>query len=120
MTFLSETLRMELRPLGVQVVTAMVGEIESGFYNHATFSLPSNSHYKSIEAIIRKQSTGEMQVNNEKASVAALNLVNDVLSGRCGQVWRGGVAGTAKYASWLAPRRLFEWVLHRNRGLYTL
>ncbi|RYP36917.1 hypothetical protein DL767_003165 [Monosporascus sp. MG133] len=89
MTFLSETLRMEMRPLGVRVVTAMVGEIETGFYNHGTFSLPPDSHYKSIEAIIRKQSTGEMQVNNEKAWVTARNLVNDVLSGRSGQVWRG-------------------------------
>ncbi|RYO90884.1 hypothetical protein DL766_009703 [Monosporascus sp. MC13-8B] len=94
MTFLSETLRMEMRPLGVRVVTAMVGEVETEFYNHDTFSLPPDSHYKSIEAIIRKQSTGEMQVNNEKAWVTARNLVNDVLSGRSGQVWRGGVAGT--------------------------
>ncbi len=112
---------MELGPLGVRVVTAMIGEVETGFYGHTkSFALPPGSHYKSIEAIIRKQSSGEMQVNNEKAGDVARNLVGDVLSGRSGQIWRGGVAGTVKYASWLVPAWLFEWALHRSRGLYEL
>ncbi|KAK9424064.1 putative Transcription factor domain-containing protein [Seiridium unicorne] len=94
-TFLSETLRIELSPLGVHVVTAMVGEIETEFYGKgASFALPPGSHYKPAEAIIRKQGLGEMQTNNEKAEVTASNLVKDVLSGRTGKVWRGGVAGT--------------------------
>jgi hypothetical protein len=100
----------------------MVGEVETGFYAHSQvpFSLPSNSHYKQIEEIIGKQSRGELQVNNENAAVTAENIVNDVISGRRGQIWRGGVAGTAKYASWLLPARLFEWALHKDRGVYNL
>lgn len=122
MTFLSETLRIELRPLGVRVVTAMVGEVETKIYSRsqARFSLPDHSHYKQIEEVIGKQSRGELQANNEKAEVTARNLVKDVVSGRSGQIWRGGVAGTAKYASWLLPTRLFEWMLHQNRGIYSL
>ncbi|KAK6078939.1 IBR finger domain protein (short-chain dehydrogenase) [Seiridium cupressi] len=99
-TFLSETLRIELSPLGVHVVTAMVGEIETEFYGKgASFALPPGSHYKPAEAIIRKQGLGEMQTNNEKAEVTASNLVKDVLSGRTGKVWRGGVAGTVKIST---------------------
>ncbi|KAK6069904.1 IBR finger domain protein (short-chain dehydrogenase) [Seiridium cupressi] len=120
-TFLSETLRIELSPLGVHVVTAMVGEIETEFYGKgASFALPPGSHYKPAEAIIRKQGLGEMQTNNEKAEVTASNLVKDVLSGRTGKVWRGGVAGTVKYVSWMVPTKLFEWGLHRSRGLSEL
>lgn len=109
-------------PLGVRVVTAMVGEVETQFYTHPQprFSLPASSHYKQIEEVIGKQSRGELQVNNESAEATAKSIVNDVVSGRSGQIWRGGVAGTAKYASWILPARLFEWVLHKDRGVYDL
>ncbi|RWA05281.1 hypothetical protein EKO27_g9822 [Xylaria grammica] len=116
-----ETLRMELAPLDVRVVTAMVGEVETGFYGHATpFSLPAGSYYKAIEATIRKQSTGELQVNNQKAEDVARSLVKEVTGGGSGQAWHGGLAGTVKYASWLVPTKIFEWLLHRNRGLSDL
>ncbi|KAI1746387.1 hypothetical protein F4680DRAFT_19764 [Xylaria scruposa] len=119
-TFLSETLRIELEPLGIRVMTAMVGEVDTGFYTHVTFCLPEGSHYKRVQEFVRKQSFGELQTNNEPARVTARNLARDVLSGRQGQVWRGGVAGTAKYASWLLPARLFEWFLHSGRGISQL
>ncbi|GAW16645.1 hypothetical protein ANO14919_060800 [Xylariales sp. No.14919] len=121
MTWLSETLRMELAPLDVRVVTAMVGEVETGFYEHAApFSLPASSYYKAVEATIRKQSTGELQVNNQKAEDVARSLVKEVTGGGSGQAWHGGLAGTVKYASWLVPTKIFEWLLHRNRGLSDL
>ncbi|KAL8382495.1 hypothetical protein RB595_006325 [Gaeumannomyces hyphopodioides] len=99
MTFLSETFRIELEPLGVRVVTAMVGEVETNIYagDGAAFSLPEDSRYKDVKETIARQARGEMQR---------------------GKVWHGGVAGTAKYASWLLPSHLFEWILHRDRGVY--
>lgn len=122
LTFLSETLRIEMGPLGVHVVTAMVGEVETDFYTHVQGqdALPDTSYYKQIEDIIGKQRRGELQVSNEKAEVTARNIAKDIISGRSGQIWRGGVAGTAKYASWLLPKGLFEWLLHKDRGVYDL
>ena len=118
---------MELQPFGVRVVTAMLGEVETGFYTHVVasgrgdaFALPAKSYYIPIESFIRKQSRGELQNNEEPADTTAKNLVRDVLQGKAGMVWRGGVAGTARWASWLVPSRLFEWVLHQGRGLYQL
>ncbi|KAI1314093.1 hypothetical protein F5Y03DRAFT_336103 [Xylaria venustula] len=120
MTWLSETLRIELAPLDVRVVTAMVGEVATGFYEHAApFSLPDSSPYKAVEATIRKQSTGELHARNYQAADVARSLVKAVTEGRSGQIWHGGMAGTAKYASWLVPK-VFEWLLHRNRGLSDL
>ncbi|KAK3376220.1 hypothetical protein B0T24DRAFT_618253 [Lasiosphaeria ovina] len=124
MTFLSETLRIELRPLGVRVVTAMVGEVETTLYAGTaateSFSLPAGSHYKQVEAVIGRQARGELQTSNERAEITAGNIVRDVLSGTNGPIWRGGVAGFAKYATWLMPARLFEWILHKDRGVYDL
>lgn len=109
-----------MQGLGVRVITAMVGEVETKIYDNALISpsLPPSSYYKSIKQLIFQQGTGVMQVENEKAEVTAENLVKDVLSGRNGHVWRGGVAGRAKYFHWILPERFFEWFLHSSRGVY--
>ncbi|AEO64807.1 uncharacterized protein THITE_2086300 [Thermothielavioides terrestris NRRL 8126] len=118
--WISETLRIEMQGLGVRVITAMVGEVETNIFQNARAppSLPPSSYYGSIKDLIFQQGTGQMQKENEKASVTAENLVRDVLSGRDGHVWRGGVAGRAKYLHWMLPERLFEWFLHSSRGVY--
>ncbi len=121
MTFISETLKMELAPLGVRVVTAMVGAIGTQLYDNHEASLPSDSYYKPIEETIKKQSRGEMQKPfNEPVDVTARNLVKDTLSGCRGQIWRGGEAGRASFLSWLVPTALRERVLHAGRGLNQL
>ena len=111
-TFLSETLRIEMEPLGVRVVTAMVGEIETNIYQNCEPPiLPPGSYYKSVEQYIIDQAAGKLQKQNEPLEITARNLLRDVLSGRSGQTWRGGVAGTAKLATWLLPTRLFVSLL---------
>ncbi|KAI1412825.1 hypothetical protein F5Y13DRAFT_179959 [Hypoxylon sp. FL1857] len=116
----SETLRIEMQGLDVRVVTAMVGEVETKIYDNAgptNWSLPASSYYHSVKHLISQQAAGKMQAENEKAEVTAENLVRDVLRGRNGHVWRGGVAGRAKYFHWILPERLFEWGIHVGRGV---
>jgi len=121
LTFLSETLKIELEPLGVRVVTAMVGAIGTQIYTKYEMTLPADSWYKPIEDIIRKQARGELQEpNNEPVDVTARNIVRDTLGGRRGKIWRGGEAGAASIGSWLLPTWFLEWMLHQQRGLYQL
>ncbi|KAL2131933.1 hypothetical protein VTI74DRAFT_4435 [Chaetomium olivicolor] len=122
-TFISETLKIELAPLGIRVVTAMVGAIGTELYNNKRedLSLPDDSRYKPIEDVIRKQANGELQAPfNEPVDATARNIVRDTLAGRCGQIWRGGEAGRASVLSWLVPTALREKILHSNRGVYQL
>ncbi|KAH7019737.1 putative short-chain dehydrogenase/reductase [Ilyonectria destructans] len=120
-TFLSETLKIELDPLGVRVVTAMVGAINTQIYAESDIMLSTDSWYKPIEEIIKKQAQGVMQEpNNESVEITARNIVQDTLRGRRGKIWRGGEAGTASVGSWLFPTRVVEWILHRQRGLSQL
>lgn len=109
-----------MQGLGVRVITAMIGEVDTNIYANSTVppSLPASSYYSSIKDIIYDQGKGLMQKEGEKPEVTAENLVKDVLSGRDGHVWRGGVAGRAKLFHWALPERLFEWFLHSGRGVY--
>ncbi|KAL4997566.1 hypothetical protein BDV10DRAFT_201832 [Aspergillus recurvatus] len=120
-TFVSETLRLELAPLHVRVVTAMVGAVGTQIYTKHNMTLPEDSYYKPIEKYIAKQASGELQEpNNEDINVTARNIVRDTLGGRRGKIWRGGEAGAAKYGSWLLPTWFVEWLLHQGRGLFQL
>ena len=112
---------MELAPLGVRVVTAMVGAIGTQLYDGHEAYLPPGSYYKPVEEAIKKQSRGEMQAPfNEPVDVTARNLVKDTLAGCRGQIWRGGEAGRASVLSWLVPTALRERILHGERGIYQL
>lgn len=100
----------------------MIGEVETNIYDNASQppSLPSTSYYTAIQDLIFQQGTGQMAKENEKPEITAANLVKDMLGGRDGHVWRGGVAGRAKYLHWMLPERLFEWFLHSSRGVYQI
>ncbi|MCJ1386712.1 hypothetical protein MMC17_009838 [Xylographa soralifera] len=120
-TFISETLKIEMAPLGVRVVTAMVGAIGTQIYKKHEMTLPLDSYYKPIEDIIQKQARGELQEpNNEPVDATARNIVSDTLRGCRGQIWRGGEAGRASILSWLIPTAVRERILHSDRGVYLL
>lgn len=88
-TSLSETLRLELAPLGVTVLTAMIGNIESNFHNNDFWQgLPESSLYKSVEAQVAKTAEGKIGPNKEPPEDFAKRFMDDILSRSSGQVWR--------------------------------
>ncbi|KAH8199969.1 hypothetical protein TruAng_005850 [Truncatella angustata] len=122
-TLLSETLRLEMAPLGVRVVTVILGAVETAGNdpaNRKELELPPNSYYEKIAAVINYHKKGLAYTDKENVDVAAKNIINDVLSG--GSIFiRRGVASTV---SWLGntflPYRLFTFLVNRDRGLAEL
>ena len=103
-TILSETLRLELAPLGVTVITGMLGHIESSFHvNDSWQGLSESSTYKSVESQIAKSAEGKVGPKKEKAEDFARRFVDDVLRGASGQVWRGAMAQTVRAIGHHAP-----------------
>ena len=108
---MSETLRLELAPLGVTVITAMVGSVESNIHvNDSWQGLPETSRYKSVEAQAAKTASGDIGPKKEKAEDFARHLVDDVLGGASGKVWRGAFAQTSRIMGYLAPMALLVGV----------
>lgn len=104
---MSETLRLELAPLGVAVIMAMLGHIESNIHvNDSWQGLPASSRYKSVEAQMAKTAEGKVGPKKEKAEDFARRFVEDILSGISGQVWRGAMAQTVRVLAYHAPARV--------------
>lgn len=106
-TILSETLRLELAPLGVTVITGMLGSIESNFQvNDSWQGVPDSSRYKSAEAQIAKSAEGKVGPKKEKVEDFARRFTDDVLKGASGQIWRGAMAQTTRVIGHHAPMRV--------------
>ncbi|KAI1353512.1 putative short-chain dehydrogenase/reductase [Xylaria sp. FL0043] len=120
---LSETMRVELEPLGVRVVTAIIGGVQTNFFSNALnepFQLPENSYYKPIEKLLENERAGKHTLQGESVDATARNLVNDVLDGANGCIWRGAKSTDAKWLTWLLPTWALEWIVTRSRGLEEL
>ncbi|KAI1815090.1 hypothetical protein GGS20DRAFT_365525 [Poronia punctata] len=120
---LSETMRVEMEPLGVRVVTAIIGAVDTNFFRNglaSSFILPENSYFKPIKKLLDDQRGGSNVPSGESADIVARNLVDDVLAGANGCVWRGAKSTDAKWLTWLLPTWALEWVTNRSRGLEEL
>jgi NAD(P)-dependent dehydrogenase (short-subunit alcohol dehydrogenase family) len=119
-TRISETLRLELAPLGVRVVTVILGGVQTSGNdpsNIADLELPPKSYYQKVTAVIDRHKKTVVHPNKQNIDIAAKNVVDDVLSGR-GPFIRRGQASTL---SWLfntfIPYGLFIFLINRDSAL---
>jgi len=109
-TMASDTLRLELQPLGVNVITAMVGMVRSRFHdNMPPVVLPEDSFYKPVENWI----SATIRVGEDMAKYQmpidqfAEELAGDILAGKTGHIYKGGMSSTLRLFKWLMP----TWIL---------
>lgn len=113
----SDTLRIELAPLGVEVMTVKPGAIRSSFADNARKALeralPENSFYRPIEAALWKRA-GASQNNPADPEVLAEKVVSCVKSGNAsGSLYIGNGAYSLRLLRRLLPETAFEWVMSR-------
>ncbi|CAJ2510214.1 Uu.00g061140.m01.CDS01 [Anthostomella pinea] len=122
LTNLSETLRLELSPLGVTVVAIMCGTINSLFHNNdPDFHLPPTSLYMPIEKTIAGWASAELKPKGIPAEQFAEMLVEDMGgSGTAGLVWKGPNSSGIKFVSQFLPQFLADFVVSYTQGLKEL
>ncbi|KAL8836813.1 MAG: hypothetical protein Q9170_002774 [Blastenia crenularia] len=117
-TILSETLRLELAPLGVTVTTGMLGNIESNFHANDTWQgLQESSRYKSVESEIARTAEGRIGPKKQKSNDFARLFVGDVLRRASGMVWRGAMAQTVRIMGYHAPMSVLALIYIRGPAL---
>lgn len=118
MTILSETLRLEMEPLGVRVITVMLGGVATQvFAGVEDLKLPEKSYYHSIWEYIDRSSKGLNFTNKQEADVTAKNLVHDIISGRRGYVWRGAMSSLSWWLFALLPESTINSMMNGDKGL---
>lgn len=103
---LSETMRLELQPLGVRVISLVTGAIATNIMTGASVAdLPESSPYKveSVEAAIVKMTSAKDGIKRTPADEYAKMVVNDTLGGSSGRIWRGQMAGMVNFMNKLIP-----------------
>ena len=109
LTHLSETLRLELAPLGVSVVTLLLGTVATPFFaKQPPFELPRSSRYIVIKKTIARWASGEATPKGCSADELAESVLEDVVGVRNGGlVWKG----QHSFAVWFVSRWLPQFVL---------
>jgi hypothetical protein len=102
---LSDTLRLELSPFKVSVVTIMVGTIASHFHaNEPDVVLPPSSRYAAIRDTINRWAKGEAGPKGGAVQDLAESLVVDVVGKPGGfWVWKGPNSGMVKFLTKWMP-----------------
>ncbi|KAI0490344.1 dehydrogenase with different specificitie [Xylaria cf. heliscus] len=109
LTNYSDTMRLELAPFGISVVTVMIGTVESHFHdNESGFALPSASRYAPIKEIIAGWVNGTSSPKACSAAEFAESLIDGgIINGTAAVAYKGPNAGTVKFVSKWAPQSLF-------------
>lgn len=105
----SETLRLELQPFGVKVVTAVSGAVKSKIFTNApALRLPEDSLYTPAEKeIVARAGGADVEKNHSTLEDYSRTLVSDILGGASGKVYRGSMSSIVKILTAWMPTFLF-------------
>ncbi|KAK9234332.1 hypothetical protein V1525DRAFT_391555 [Lipomyces kononenkoae] len=115
-TVLSETLRLELEPLGVRVITVMLRAVETGIFDDVDdLELPEMSYYHKARDFIDRQRKG--LIYTTKQDVTATNIVRDIVSGRTSYICLGAQSSLCWWLLKLLPEKVLISMLNSDNGL---
>ncbi|OTB04203.1 hypothetical protein M426DRAFT_164934 [Hypoxylon sp. CI-4A] len=120
---ISEVMRVELEPLGVRVVTVIVGGVDTPIVANSTrdaFQMPADSYYEPVRRFIVDARDGKLLPQGQPVDVTARGIVDDILGGASGCTWRGVMSSRARWLSWLLPIWALDWINNGSRGVSEL
>lgn len=102
---MSETLRLEVAPFDVTVLSVVTGAVKTnGLTYFEDWELPADSIYKPIEATIAERTRGHDGVKRMETIDYANKVADEITRGASGKVWRGSTAGAVKFGSVFLPQ----------------
>lgn len=112
----SDTLRLELQPLGLKVRTLYMGEVSTPLMAADNINFGPESIYRGMEDAVKARTTTHLAKTMEPAQFAR-EVVDEVLSGKSASIWKG----TNAFAVWLlnavGPANVFDSSVLKGVGL---
>jgi 1-acylglycerone phosphate reductase len=112
----SDTLRLELSPLGIRVVTLFMGEVSTGLMSADNINFGPDSLYADIEGKVKERSL-EHTKTSIRPSPFAQQVVDSVLKQKTSYVWKGTNAFIIWFLSAFGPRKVFDSIMKSSVGL---
>ncbi|KAI0836402.1 NAD(P)-binding protein [Hypoxylon sp. FL0890] len=118
---MAETLRLELAPFHVKVLSVVTGALKTMGQTHFDdWKLPEGSLYAPVESTIHSRARGQEGAPRMEAEDYAKRVVSEIIRGKTGKFWYGASAGAVKFGtSWL-PTSLMDMGVQVNTGLDVL
>lgn len=117
----SDTLRLELAPLGIKVVTIYMGVVSTGISSPSTIKFNSNSLFADAEGGV-KQRSREHRVSGMKADQFAKQVVESLLNSESrldkGEyIWKGSNAFLVWLLNAVGWRKIFDASSEKEVGM---
>ena len=113
----SDTLRLELSPVGIRVVTLFMGEVSTPLMSSDNIRFGENSIYADVEHKVKERSN-EHAEKTMRPGPFAKQVVDQVLSTRnTSYIWKGTNAFLVWLLNAIGPRKIFDSSLKKTAGL---
>ncbi|KAM0234093.1 hypothetical protein ACHAP5_010153 [Fusarium lateritium] len=112
----SDTLRLELSPLGVRVVTLFMGEVSTGLMSADNINFGPDSLYADFEGKVKERSI-EHAKTSIRPSPFAQQVVDKVLKRNTSYIWKGTNAFLIWFLNAFGPRKVFDSTMKSSVGL---
>lgn len=132
MLMLSETLRLELEPLGVGTITVVLGIVKTNFHDNLRkkregegrgdrerLQVAKGSYYRGMKGVLEEEASGKVQDERVmRADEAGRRIVGDAIKGRRGRTYVGTKAGVVRWVGvfpgWLVVSFCFFYYSFSN------
>ena len=100
---MSEVLRLELRPFCVKVLTVVTASVTTNIFAKPLLSgLPKGSFYANVRREIAERAAGNEGDGLNSPEEFASKVVNDIIAGKSGLVYRGPLSSLVRFCiAWL-------------------
>ncbi|KAI1418399.1 NAD(P)-binding protein [Hypoxylon sp. FL1857] len=118
---MAETLRLELAPFDVKVLSVVTGALKTMGQTHFDdWKLPEGSLYVPLESTIHSRARGQEGAPRMEAKDYAKRVVSEIIKGKTGKFWYGASVGAVKFGTTWLPTSLVDMAVQVNTGLDVL
>jgi short-subunit dehydrogenase len=112
----SDTLRLELNPLGVRVVTLFMGEVSTGLMSADNINFGPDSLYAGLEQRVKERTLHHANTSI-RPSPFAQQVVDGVLKSKTSYLWKGTNSFIIWFLNAFGPRKVFDSTMKSSVGL---
>lgn len=112
----SDTLRLEVLPLGLKVVTLHMGEVSTPLMATDNINFGAESIYRDAEEGVKQRTTTHLDKTMPPQEFAR-QVVGEIITGKQSFLWKGTNAFLVWLLNALGPRTVFDSTLIKAAGL---